>query len=72
MTSADRKLLMLSVDPMPDPDNLLTWTINGLPLTPDEMSVLARLSVQETDDIIVLLHLEREINVLTRADGWES
>jgi len=72
MSPTDRKILMLSVDPMPDPANLLTWTINGLPLTPDEMTVLARLGVQETDEIITLLYLEREIDTLTRAEGWES
>jgi hypothetical protein len=72
MTTVDRKILMLRVDPMPDPANLRTWTINGLPLTPDEISVLAKLSVQETDDIIALIHLAREIDALTRVEGWGS
>lgn len=61
-TRTERLLLMLSLDSMPDPGNMLSWTRDGEHLTADQLRTLVGFTLQDADDVLTLMRLDQELS----------
>lgn len=61
-TRIDRIALFLALDPMPNPADPMTWTVEGRPLDGDELRTLLGFTLQDLDDVVTLLRVDRELS----------
>jgi hypothetical protein len=62
MSRAGRVELWLTLDLMPDPNDMATWTISGRPLTAAERRTLMSFTLQDAHDAVALMRLSNELS----------
>lgn len=61
-TRIDRIALFLALDPMPNPADPMTWTVEGIPLGADQLRTLIGFTLQDAEDVKTLLRLDLELS----------
>jgi len=61
MSRTDRVALLMLVDTCPDPENMLTWTINGREPTAEELTLLKAITPQDAQDAVDLWRVARDV-----------
>ena len=61
MSRIDRVALLILVDTVPDPGNILTWTINGREPTAEELRLLKEITLQDAEDALDLWRVARDV-----------
>lgn len=62
MNRTERILLWLRLDPMTDPADMLTWTVDGKPLSGGQLCTLLGFTLADADDALTLMRLDNELS----------
>ncbi len=69
-TTTERRMLLLLIDTMPDPADIMTWSVDGRLVEPDEVRLLHGLTVEDAAAVVDLLRLQIELKRAVNSERW--
>jgi hypothetical protein len=72
VSRVERVEVLMLVDSVPDPSNVLSWTVDGRPPSAAEVRLLVEATVEDAYDVMALRNLEYEVDQALRWDDSDD